>query len=1030
MRERPDLVRHRIYAVDKLKHADYFALVVLHRHGEERLRAVSSFLVEVARSGEIETLLRIRIDDIHRLARQSGVSGDHLFVGCSVLSVELHRIERYRVAGGATHRDAHRLVSHDRKPELESFVGGLQHVQGAAGSARDRLSRNEDFLEQVVDVLFLRQRRPYLVELLKAAKQIFNGLQEQSPGLRRRPAWSEPLLDADRAHLRHIGNSLKYFFDPVHLQGSHTFLETDRKDFRDTGVFLDQLLDGIGGDQQLMQSDPAFVAGIAAGLAALGPIEGELAFVAGIAPCQIPVDVLVSGLGVPLERSGVEQLGAVFLENVLHLVRGGHVSLLAFAAQTLGEPLREDPEQRVGKVERIHAHVEQPGDGLRRAVRVQGGEHEVARQRGLNTRAGGFLVAHLADHDDVRVGAQERPHHNREIEAGLFVDLDLTQALLRDFDRILRRPDLGIRRVEEAQYRVERRSLARAGRTAAEEQAVGFAHRFFELRKVRRRQAELFQRDGLPRRENTHDYVFDAALRWDRRHAQFDVERAEFLEFDFPILRFALLGNVEVAHDLDARHEGVSVRTRDLDVGNQRPVFPQPDLGLAFAGVGLDVDVRRSLVVRIDDDLVDQLDQLVVGRCGHIVVTAHLGGTFVLFEVVKHIADVARVGGFRPVERLERFPELLESRDSIRELARRKDILDDSGTLHPLGVKAKDDQTFFRFLDRYPLVGFDVIAFQVFQQVHRFDAIGLERFVRHPEKLRKGRANRRNLDLELFDHHRFDVDGLLACRPGCELELRGRDHGIAHQKVVLCLEDLRLLALLEGDGQRLTEFRNPLLGKLSERHAGSVVDQLDHADEFAAARLRNGRNQHLLGAITGALVDFLQEAQVRVVRPELALVVDVPQVEHPLRQSDVPRDRVFGDRQLQVLEGVEAGLDLGNDGLFILAHGIDRQPVGVEEGANVGADFQHDFVHVARSVDLVGVGLEVLLKRQPAVDVGGRARMRLQYRAHRQSTLRFITAKYPDNQLLYHCSAAVADPDEAFPVLMHCKRADASGFFP
>src|SRR5882762_6936847 len=149
-----------------------------------------------------------------------------------------------------------------------------------------------------------------------------------------------PLLDADRAHLRHIGNSLKYFFDPVHLQGSHTFLETDRKDFRDTGVFLDQLLDGIGGDQQLMQADPAFVAGIAAGFAALGPIEDELAFVAGIAPCQIPVDVLISRLGILLERSGVEQLGAVFLENVLHLVRARRVSLLAFAAQTLGQPLR------------------------------------------------------------------------------------------------------------------------------------------------------------------------------------------------------------------------------------------------------------------------------------------------------------------------------------------------------------------------------------------------------------------------------------------------------------------------------------------------------------------------------------------------------------------------------------------------------------------------------------------------------------------------------------------------------------------
>src|SRR5207249_9843699 len=96
------------------------------------------------------------------------------------------------------------------------------------------------------------------------------------PGSERQPAWSEPLLDADRAHLRHIGNSLKYLFDPVHLQGSHAFLETDSEDFRDTRVLLDKLLESVGGDQQLMKADPAFVAGIAAGLAALGSIEGKV----------------------------------------------------------------------------------------------------------------------------------------------------------------------------------------------------------------------------------------------------------------------------------------------------------------------------------------------------------------------------------------------------------------------------------------------------------------------------------------------------------------------------------------------------------------------------------------------------------------------------------------------------------------------------------------------------------------------------------------------------------------------------------
>src|SRR5438876_946849 len=163
---------------------------------------------------------------------------------------------------------------------------------------------------------------------------------KSNPRSGRQPAWSEPLLDTDRAHLRHIGNSLKHLFDPVHLQGSHAFLETDSEDFRDTRVLLDKPLESVGSDQQFMEADSAFVAGIAAGFAALGPIEGKVTFVAGVASRQIPVDVLISRLGVLLERSGVEQLGAVFLEHVLHLVGARRVSLLAFAAQTLGQPLR------------------------------------------------------------------------------------------------------------------------------------------------------------------------------------------------------------------------------------------------------------------------------------------------------------------------------------------------------------------------------------------------------------------------------------------------------------------------------------------------------------------------------------------------------------------------------------------------------------------------------------------------------------------------------------------------------------------
>jgi hypothetical protein len=41
---------------------------------------------------------------------------------------------------------------------------------------------------------------------------------------------------------------------------------------------------------------------------------------------------------------------------------------------------------------------------------VQGGQHQVAGQRGLDRHLGGFQVADFADHDDVRVLPHQRPH--------------------------------------------------------------------------------------------------------------------------------------------------------------------------------------------------------------------------------------------------------------------------------------------------------------------------------------------------------------------------------------------------------------------------------------------------------------------------------------------------------------------------------------------------------------------------------------------------------------------------------------------
>ncbi len=127
-------------------------------------------------------------------------------------------------------------------------------------------------------------------------------------------------------------------------------------------------------------------------------------------------------------------------------------------------------------------------------------------------------------------------------------------------------------------------------------------------------QPQLRQCDGLARRQQAHDHVFHPARRGQCGHPQFDVEGAEFFEFDFPVLRLAFLGNVQVAHDFDAGHKTVAVGSGHFGVGLQRAVDAKTDAGLGFAGLGLEVNVGRALAVGIDNDFVDKFDQFVVLR--------------------------------------------------------------------------------------------------------------------------------------------------------------------------------------------------------------------------------------------------------------------------------------------------------------------------------------------------------------------------------------------------------------------------------
>ena len=95
--------------------------------------------------------------------------------------------------------------------------------------------------------------------------------------------------------------------------------------------------------------------------------------------------------------------------------------LLAMLANQANEALRQDAVQRGDEIVGLDTHVDEAADHVGDVVGVNGGEDEVASQRGLNGDLGRFLVADFADHDFVRVVTQDGAQAAGEGEAFLFV---------------------------------------------------------------------------------------------------------------------------------------------------------------------------------------------------------------------------------------------------------------------------------------------------------------------------------------------------------------------------------------------------------------------------------------------------------------------------------------------------------------------------------------------------------------------------------------------------------------------------------
>src|SRR5215467_1372985 len=96
----------------------------------------------------------------------------------------------------------------------------------------------------------------------------------------------------------------------------------------------------------------------------------------------------------------------------------------------------------------------------------------MAGEGGVDRNMRGLRVAYLADHDDIRVLAQERAHGGRETEPDLRLHLRLVYALDLVFHRVLDSEDLARRVVENGEHSGEGSGLSAARGAGDHDHAV------------------------------------------------------------------------------------------------------------------------------------------------------------------------------------------------------------------------------------------------------------------------------------------------------------------------------------------------------------------------------------------------------------------------------------------------------------------------------------------------------------------------------------------------------------------------------
>ena len=235
---------------------------------------------------------------------------------------------------------------------------------------------------------------------------------------------------------------------------------------------------------------------------------------------------------------------------------------------------------------------------------MQGGQHQVTGQRGLDGDLSGFKIADFTEHDDVGILTQERPESLAEGHPGRLIDLHLHDALDVELHRVFDREQLGVDLVDVPQAGVEGGRLAATGRPGDRENAVGLIDGLNDevVTVLGKAQGLEFQLHRTTIENTKHHGLAEGGR--ERRETEIHLFARDH-RADTAVLREAFLGDVQVGHDLQTRSHGRGQMLGRRGHLIEGTVDAVADLELVFEG--FEVDVRSAVLHRLHEDEIDEL---------------------------------------------------------------------------------------------------------------------------------------------------------------------------------------------------------------------------------------------------------------------------------------------------------------------------------------------------------------------------------------------------------------------------------------